>query len=154
MTDSSFDDINRAVLAAEKAFESFGQSPPTSVAGLLEKIADEIANLGESLINTASQETALTIDRLTGERTRTLNQLRMFAALVRQSSTRDPRFDAAMEDRKPARPDIRRILVPIGPVAGLGGQQLPPGFLSGWWRYCLSAGSRVSRCLEGAPRTS
>jgi alpha-ketoglutaric semialdehyde dehydrogenase len=158
VTDSSFDDINRAVLAAEKAFESFGQSPPTSVAGLLEKIADEIANLGESLINTASQETGLTIDRLTGERTRTLNQLRMFAALVRQSSTRDPRFDAAMEDRKPARrPDIRRILVPIGPVAVWAASNFPLAFsvAGGDTASALAAGCPVVlKAHPGHPETS
>jgi NADP-dependent aldehyde dehydrogenase len=77
----------------------------------------------------ADRETALGIERLKGERDRTTNQLKLFADLVSEGSWVDARLDTALPDRKPLpRPDIRRMLQPIGPVGVFGASNFPLAF--------------------------
>jgi len=74
-------------------------------------------------------ETALPEARLTGERGRTMGQLRMFADLIREGSWVEARIDTALPDREPLpRPDLRRMLVPMGPVAVFGASNFPLAF--------------------------
>src|SRR5262249_37865931 len=66
---------------------------------------------------------------LTGERGRTVNQLRLFASQVREGSFVDARIDTPLPDRKPLpRPDIRRMLIPVGPVVVFGASNFPLAF--------------------------
>ena len=91
---------------------------PEVLAGFLERIGDLIIAAGEKLILTCAEETALSVDRLVSERARTVNQLKMFADLVREGSWVDARIDTSLPDRRPIpKPDLRRMLMPIGPVA-------------------------------------
>jgi NADP-dependent aldehyde dehydrogenase len=121
--------INQALEAAEQAFHEFRKFTSEQRAAFIEKIADEILALGDELIERAHVETALPKDRLTGERGRTVNQLRMFADLVREGSWVDARIDRAIPDRQPVpKPDIRRMLIPIGPVAVFGASNFPLAF--------------------------
>ena len=46
--------IDKAVAAAEEAFETYADLPPATIAAFLERIAEEIAALGDALIATAS----------------------------------------------------------------------------------------------------
>ena len=74
-------------------------------------------------------ETGLPEGRVRGERGRTTGQLRMFAALVREGSWVDARIEPAMPDRTPLpRPDLRRMMVPLGPVAVFGASNFPLAF--------------------------
>src|SRR5438046_2079503 len=112
------DEVDRALTAAAAAFPEYRRQPPEAIARLLEAIAAELERRGDALIARARAETALPEARLTGERARTCAQLRMFAGLVREGSWVDARIDRALPDRQPMpRPDLRRMLVPIGPVA-------------------------------------
>ena len=52
-------------------------------------------NLGDTLIERCMQETALPEGRLKGERGRTVNQLKLFAKVVREGSWVDARIDTA-----------------------------------------------------------
>ena len=68
-------------------------------------------------------------ERLIAERGRTLNQLKFFATLNREGSWVSARIDRAIPDRKPApKPDIRRMLIPIGPVAIFSASNFPLAF--------------------------
>jgi NADP-dependent aldehyde dehydrogenase len=119
-------EVDRAAYLAAEAFEDFRASPPEQRAALLERIAAEIEALGEPLIERADAETALGVPRLTGERARTCNQLRMFARMVEEGSWVQARIDRAMPDRKPLpRPDLRRMLIPVGPVASFSASNFP-----------------------------
>src|SRR5215471_611704 len=101
--DATSAEIDRAVTAAESAFEAFASTPPEQIAGLLEAIGAKIEALGDELIECASRETALPFERLRGERARTTNQLRMFAGLARDGSWKDESLDGPLPDRQPAR---------------------------------------------------
>jgi NADP-dependent aldehyde dehydrogenase len=122
-------EIDLAAAAAENCVELFASLAPSRIAELLEGIAVEIEALGEELIECAARETALTVERLRSERGRTTNQLRMFAGLVREGSWKNPGMDPALPDRQPARrPDLRRTLIPIGPVAVWAASNFPLAF--------------------------
>jgi NADP-dependent aldehyde dehydrogenase len=123
------EDVEQALALAADAFPAFRASSAEAVSGLLESIADEIGALGDALIERAALESGLPQDRLTGERARTTNQLRMFAALVKEGSYVDARIDTALPDRKPVpRPDLRRMLIPIGPVVVFAASNFPLAF--------------------------
>jgi alpha-ketoglutaric semialdehyde dehydrogenase len=122
-------EIERAVALADSCVEYLATVPAAQTAGLLDRIAAEIEALGEELINLATKETGLPAARLTGERARTTNQLRLFAELVRDGSWKGVRKDAALPERQPARrPDLRRTLLPIGPVAVWPASNFPLAF--------------------------
>src|SRR5438046_3041636 len=95
------------------------RAPDATVrARFLREIGAGVTALGEELIRVCHQETALSADRLRGERARTVNQLVMFADLIEEGSWVDARIDTALPERKPVpKPDLRRMLQPLGPVA-------------------------------------
>lgn len=96
---------------------------------LLEAIAEEIEALGDAFLERAHLESALPVARLTGERGRTCGQLRLFASALRDGLGQETITDVALPDRQPApRPEIRRMLVPIGPVAVFGASNFPLAF--------------------------
>jgi len=57
---------------------------------------------------------------------RTASQARLFADLVEEGSWVEARVDRAQPERKPLpKPDVRRMLVPLGPVAVFGVSNFP-----------------------------
>ena len=85
-TNATVTEINDAVQKATKAFEIYRKQDKESIASFLEQVATEILNLGDALLERCHLETALPLGRLTGERGRTMNQLKLFAAVVREGS--------------------------------------------------------------------
>ena len=127
--EASAADVDQALTAADRAFAVYRRVPPAERAALLEGIAVEIEALGDELLAAAHAETALPIaERLVGERARTLRQLRLFADVIRDGTWVDARIDRANPDLKPPRPDIRRMLMPIGPVAVFSASNFPLAF--------------------------
>ena len=127
--EATFEDADRALHHASEAFRLFRRSSAAVRAALLEAIAEEILAIGDDLLNRAHAESGLPLDRLVGERGRTVGQLRLFAALVREGSWCDARIDTALPDRKPVpKPDLRRMLVPLGPVIVFGASNFPLAF--------------------------
>ena len=122
-------EIDRSLKLAAQAFPVLRESPPQVIAGFLERIADEIEQLGDLLIDQAASESGLGRERLTGERGRTVHQLRLFANLVQDGSIVEARIDPALPDRRPLpRPDLRRMLIPVGPVIVFGASNFPLAF--------------------------
>jgi 2,5-dioxopentanoate dehydrogenase len=122
-------EVDRAAVLAAEAAGAFAACSAEQVAELLDRIAEETAALGNALIDRAAQESGLSKDRLTGERTRTVNQIRLFAEIVRDGSWVNASIDTAMPKRMPLpRPDIRRMLIPLGPVAVFGASNFPLAF--------------------------
>lgn len=143
--EASPEEVASACLQAADAFEVYAAISPETRATFLESIADEIMALGDDLIERCSQETALPPGRLTGERGRTVNQLRLFAQVVREGSWRDLRIDTALPDRKPfPRPDIRQMQIPLGPVAVFGASNFPLAF-------SVAGGDTASALAAGCP---
>lgn len=145
----------------QKSLNAFFQYRETSAgrrAKVLRSVADNIEALGEELIMTCSEETNLPAGRLEGERGRTCNQLRMFANLLEEGSWVEAVIDTALPDREPLpRPDLRRMLVPLGPVVVFGASNFPLAFSTagGDTASALAAGCTVVYKGHPAhPRTS
>ncbi len=119
-------EVDEAMRTADEAFEEYRHIGSERIATFLEAIAAEWMDLGDALLQQAHAETALPLARLTSERARTVNQARLFAALVREGSWVDARIDHADPNRRPApKPDVRRMLQPIGPVVVFGASNFP-----------------------------
>jgi 2,5-dioxopentanoate dehydrogenase len=139
------EELDRALRAAEEAFRSDRRRPGEERARLLEAIGVEIEALGDELVERVCAETALPEARVKGERGRTVGQLRMFAGLVREGSWVDARIDRAEPDRQPVpKPDIRRMHIPIGPVAVFGAGNFPLAF-------SVAGGDTASALAAGCP---
>ena len=139
-------EVDQAARQSEKAFTVYRKLPPSQRAQFLETIADELENLDHALIMRAEQETALPFPRLQGERQRTVNQLKLFAELIREGSWVDARIDIAQPERTPIpKPDIRQMSIPLGPVAVFGASNFPLAFsvAGGDTASALAAGCTV-----------
>ncbi len=139
-------EVNQAVEAAHAAFKTYRHTSPEQRALFLESIADELDALGEDFLNTISQETALPIARLQGERGRTSGQMRLFAKVLRRGDFLGARIDTALPERQPLpRPDLRQIKIGIGPVAVFGASNFPLAFSTagGDTASALAAGCSV-----------
>lgn len=138
-------EIDSACTAAADAFPAIRAKTPAQKAALLRAIADQIMALGEALVTRATEETGLPKGRIEMERGRTCNQLRLFADVVEEGSWVDARIDRAQPDRQPLpKPDIRRMLVPIGPVVVFGASNFPLAFSVG-------GGDSASALAAGCP---
>jgi len=139
------EEVDEAVYKAQSAFEEYKLMPGGKKADFLEKIGKEIMDRGDELVSRASLESGLPEGRIKGERGRTVNQLKMFADLLRDGSWVDARIDTAKPDREPApKPDIRRMLFPLGPVAVFGASNFPLAFST-------AGGDTASALAAGCP---
>ncbi len=143
--EASSAEVGRALDLAAEAFVDYRTRPAAERATFLETIATEIEALGDALLQRVVAETGLPLGRVTGERGRTCGQLRLFATLVREGSWVDARIDPAMPDRQPLpRADIRRMLLPLGPVVVFGSSNFPLAFSA-------AGGDTASALAAGCP---
>ncbi len=123
------DELNLAVEKANSAFGIYGKLNDTQRALFLDKIAEEIELLGDTLLERYVAESGLPMGRAQGERGRTCGQLRLFAQLIREGHWVNAKIDEAMPDRKPLpRQDLRSMEKPLGPVAVFGASNFPLAF--------------------------
>lgn len=134
-----------AVIGTKASFSAFKKLSGLQRASFLEQIAAEIEALGDDLLNTANDETGLGLVRLTGERGRTCNQIRAFANMLKDGSWVRASIDTADAQRTPPKPDLRRMLRPIGPVLVFPASNFPLAFgvLGGDTASALAAGNPV-----------
>ena len=138
-------DVDRAASLAAAAFDEYRALPLARRAAFLEAIADQIMALGDALIERAHVETGLPMARLTGERGRTVGQLRLFARVVRDGHFLHATIDPAQPQRQPLpRADLRLARVPLGPVAVFGASNFPLAF-------SVAGGDTASALAAGAP---
>ncbi|MGO9436521.1 MAG: aldehyde dehydrogenase (NADP(+)) [Terracidiphilus sp.] len=138
-------EVNEAARLAAEAFESYSQAGAKAKGSFLRRIADGLDAAKESLAERAHLETALPLPRLTGEVGRTSGQLRLFAGVVEEGSWVSARIDPALPDRQPlARPDIRSMLRPLGPVVVFGASNFPLAF-------SVAGGDTASALAAGCP---
>lgn len=137
--------LKAATAAAAEAYPSFSALDPEKHAAFLETAAEKIDALGEELTQRVMAETGLPRGRAEGERGRTVNQLKLFAQVVRQGDFRGARIDPALPERKPApRVDIRQCKIGLGPVAVFGASNFPLAFST-------AGGDTASALAAGCP---
>jgi 2,5-dioxopentanoate dehydrogenase len=151
-------DLENACALAEASFDAYRETTPHERARFLERIADNILAIGGELVERCMTETGLPQARVEGERGRTVNQLKLFASVLREGRYLDIRVDKALPDRAPApRPDIRLRHIGLGPVAVFGASNFPLAFsvAGGDTASALAAGCPVIvKAHSGHPGTS
>lgn len=139
------EEIDRACAAAWEAFVTVEKSPRAAIPAALDGVADRLGDLGKTLVSVVSAETGLSTTRVISERERTSGVLRMFAQIVRDGSWVRACIEPGDMQRRPnPRPDLRRMLRPLGPVAVFGVSNFPLA-------YSTAGGDTASALAAGCP---
>lgn len=142
--DSSAETIETSMQEAWQAFLIYRKLPLKQRAGFMRTIAKEIDKLGDGLIQVAMQETNLPEARLRNERARTISQLNSYADFCESGQWMDIRIDTAIPDKTPPKPDIRKTMVPLGPVVVFGASNFP-------FAYSTAGGDTACAFAAGCP---
>jgi NADP-dependent aldehyde dehydrogenase len=142
--DSTIDEINEAMEKAWQAFLVYRKFSLKQRAGFMRAIAKELAQLDVELLQTAHEETHLPEARLKNEKARTVFQLNSYADACERGEWLEARIDTAMPDRNPAKPDLRKLLIPLGPVVVFGAANFP-------FAYSTAGGDTACALAAGCP---
>ncbi len=138
-------EVARAGELAGAAFPVYAALSPPKRAGFLRAIAGRIEGLGEALVERMTMETGLPAGRVEGERARTCGQLRMFGEVIEEGSWADVRIEMARPERTPLpKPDVRSLLMPLGPAAVFCAGNFPLA-------YSVAGGDTASALAAGCP---
>lgn len=136
--------VETAVAAAKRAAAITRRASDTTRASWLEAVADALDLAADGLVPIAVTETGLTATRLSGEMSRTTGQLRLFASVVREGAYLEAILDHADPAANPPRPDLRRMLIPVGPVAVYAASNFP-------FAFSVAGGDTASALAVGCP---
>jgi len=126
-------------------------------AAWLDALAAALEGDRAALVALAAEETHLAEARLDGEVTRSAAQLRFFAGVAREGGYLEATVDSPDPSLIPPRPDLRRMLRPVGPVAVYTSSNFPFAFsvLGNDTASALAAGCPVIvKAHPGHPRLS
>lgn len=112
---------------------------------LLDRIAARMEDRSEEIVAAGDRESGLGVSRLSGELTRTAFQLRFLGDVIREGGYLDVVIDHATPDTPMGpRPDLRRMLYPLGPVGVFGASNFPLAF-------SVAGGDTASALAAGCP---
>ncbi len=126
--DTPLTEIGNIVQRSWNAFHRYRKFSLKQRADFMRAIARLLENSSDELVKTAMQETNLPEARLTNEKGRTVFQLNSYADACERGNWLEARIDTALPDRNPPKPDIRKMLVPLGPVVVFGSSNFPFAF--------------------------
>lgn len=142
--DATPEEINSIMQQAWQAFHVYRKYSLKQRADYMRAVAAEIEKLGDELLETTGRETHLPEPRLRNEKARTLFQLLSYADACEKGDWLEARIDTAIPDKNPPRPDIRKMLLPIGPVVVFGAANFP-------FAYSTAGGDTASAFAAGCP---
>jgi len=142
--DSTTAETDLVMQEAWQAFHVYRKLSLKQRAGFMHAIAKEIENLGDELIQTAMQETNLPEARLRNERARTIYQLNSYADFCESGQWLEARIDTANPTKTPPKPDLRKMLLPLGPVVVFGASNFP-------FAYSTAGGDTACAFAAGCP---
>lgn len=134
--------VDDAVRAA--AASGLERSDRSERAAWLRAIAEALEAHRAELVGIANRETHLSEARLDGEVTRTATQLRFFAGVVEEGSYLEATLDRPDATLLPPRPDLRRMLRPLGVVAVFAASNFP-------FAFSVLGNDTASALAAGAP---
>ncbi len=122
------EEVDRLVAASVAAFDWLEQQDLATRGRLLRVLAGALRDAADELVPVAESETALPTARLTGELARTVAQLELMADAVESGDLLDVTIDEPNAEAVPPHGDLRRLLVPLGPVAVFAASNFPFAF--------------------------
>ncbi len=144
VADTSIAELDRLAEAASAAFPQWAATSREQRARVLEGVADALDAEAPVLAAIADGETALGLPRLQGEVQRTSGQLHLFARVIRDGAYLEAILDSPDAAAVPPRPDLRRMLRPLGPVAVFGASNFP-------FAFSIAGGDTASALAAGCP---
>ena len=143
--EASDTEIRKATKLASDAFKIFKQVSAKKRSEFLIQISEELKLISSEIINIYCSETGLPEARCLGELGRTINQLISFAELLKEGKYQEVSIDSPIPNRKPLpKPDLRKMLMPIGPVVVFGASNFPLA-------YSTAGGDTASALAAGCP---
>jgi alpha-ketoglutaric semialdehyde dehydrogenase len=142
--DATIEEINEVMNKAWIAFHQYRKLSLKQRADFMRAIAVELEACGDELIQTAMRETNLPEARMRGERARTIFQLNSYASACEDGSWLEARIDTADAGKTPPKSDIRKMLVPLGPVVVFGASNFP-------FAYSTAGGDTACAFAAGCP---
>ena len=137
--------LEQTLAAAAAAAPGTAGTSPAERAAWLRAAADGLDSAADELVPLAIEESHLPEGRLRGEVARTSGQLRMFADALETGSVLELVIDTADPDATPAaRPDLRRMLLPVGPVLVFAASNFP-------FAFSVAGGDTASALAAGCP---
>jgi NADP-dependent aldehyde dehydrogenase len=143
-TDATEEEINKVMEQSWDAFFQYRKMPLKRRSEFMKVIAEELENCGDEVIQTAMKETHLPEARLRNERARTIFQLNSYATACESGEWLEAKIDTAIADRKPPKPDIRKMLLPLGPIVVFGSSNFP-------FAYSTAGGDTACAFAAGCP---
>ena len=142
--DATIEEINEAMEKAWQAFHVYRKFSLKQRANFMHAVAKELEDLGDELFQTAQEETHLPEARLRNERARTVFQLNSYAEACERGEWLEARIDTAIPDRNPPKADLRKMLIPLGPVVVFGAANFP-------FAYSTAGGDTACAFAAGCP---
>src|SRR5882724_12929093 len=142
--DATIEEIDVVMQKSWKAFHQYRQLSLKHRADFMRSIATEIEALGDELLSISSSETNLPEMRLRNERARTIFQLRNYADACERGEWLEARIDTGIPDKTPPKPDLRKMLIPMGPVVVFGASNFP-------FAYSTAGGDTACAFAAGCP---
>ncbi|GAA3597345.1 aldehyde dehydrogenase (NADP(+)) [Kribbella ginsengisoli] len=138
-------ELEQALSDAAAAAGPLAAAEPGVRAGWIRAVADALDAAADELVPIAMRESSLPEARLRGEVARSSGQLRMFADALAEGSLLEIIIDTADPQAKPVpRPDLRRVLVPLGPVLVFAASNFP-------FAFSVCGGDTASALAAGCP---
>jgi NADP-dependent aldehyde dehydrogenase len=138
------DEVVRLSERAANVALQYAQRPLVWRARLLRAMADELEADSPHLVEVARRETALGDARLEGEVRRAAFQFRFFADVVLDGGFLHASIDHPTDSPMGPLPDLRRMRVPLGPVAVFGSSNFP-------FAFSVPGGDTASALAAGCP---
>jgi alpha-ketoglutaric semialdehyde dehydrogenase len=142
--DATINEINEVMQLSWAAFHVYRKMSLKQRADFMRAIAIELEACGDELIQTAMRETNLPEARMRNERGRTIFQLNSYADACEKGEWLEARIDTAIPDKNPPKVDIRKMLVPLGPVVVFGSSNFP-------FAYSTAGGDTACAFAAGCP---
>ncbi|SNR47318.1 NADP-dependent aldehyde dehydrogenase [Lutibacter agarilyticus] len=138
-------EILQATELAAEAYKLFQKVSGHKKSEFLNEIANQIENLGDTLLKTYCLESGFPESRAITERGRTIFQLYSFANLVKEGSWVEAVIETANPNRTPIpKVDLRKMLVALGPVVVFGASNFPLA-------YSTAGGDTAAAFAAGCP---
>jgi len=142
--DATKEEIDDTMNLAWTAFHEYRKRSLRQRAEFMRAIAKEIEAISDELVRTAMEETHLPDPRLRGEKNRTIFQLNNYADACERGTWLGATIDKALPSKTPPKPDIRKMLVPLGPVVVFGASNFP-------FAYSTAGGDTACALAAGCP---
>lgn len=117
--------INSLAKQSQQAFETYKKISLSERCAFMHRIAAALESRSANLIKTAAKETNLSQKRLATELSRTIFQMKSYGDYAKSGEWMDIRIDTGDAERIPVKPDLRKMQVPLGPVAVFGAANFP-----------------------------